>query len=79
MAVPPPVVIKLKRHRELYQTVKKDQPDKINVDLSEEAMEQFRIKVERRSQLNDKPTSVEDITERQSNKNRQVLILRINL
>ncbi|WP_295512853.1 DEAD/DEAH box helicase family protein [uncultured Sulfitobacter sp.] len=67
-AVPPPVVIKMKRHRELYSTVKKDEPDALEIDLSEDAMEQFRIKVERRTHLKDKPTSVEDITDRQSHK-----------
>jgi len=67
-AVPPPVIIKMKRHRELYRTVKKDEPDVLVIDLSEEAMEQFRIKVERRTHLKNKPSSVEDITDRQSHK-----------
>ncbi|WP_179381683.1 DEAD/DEAH box helicase [Jannaschia marina] len=67
-AVPPPVIIKLNRHRELYQTVKKDQPDDIVVDLSDEMMERFRIKLERRTHLKDKASSIEDITERQTHK-----------
>ena len=67
-AVLPPIVIKLKRHRELYRTVRKDQPDDLVLDLSDDAMEQFRIKLERRTHLRDKPTSIEDITERQSHR-----------
>lgn len=67
-AVPPPVIIKMKRHRELYRTVKKEKPDDLLIDFSDEAMEQFRIKVERRTHLKSKPTSVEDITKRQSHK-----------
>lgn len=67
-AVPPPVVIKMKRHRELYRTIKKDSPDPLVLDLTDDAMEQFRIKVERRTQLRDKPSSIEDITERQSHR-----------
>lgn len=67
-AVPPPVIIKVKRHRELYRTIKKDTPDNLEIDLSEATMEQFRIKLERRSHLKDRPTSIEDITERQSHR-----------
>lgn len=67
-AVPPPVIIKMKRHRELYRTVKKDQPDKLSLDVSDAAMEQFKITLQTRTHLKDKPSSVEDITDRQSHK-----------
>lgn len=67
-AVPPPVIIKMKRHQELYRTVKKDTPEPVAVDLSDHAMEQFRVTLERRTHLRDRPTSVEDITDRQSHK-----------
>ncbi|EEE37980.1 hypothetical protein RKLH11_1819 [Rhodobacteraceae bacterium KLH11] len=74
-AVPPPVIITLKRHRELYQTLKKDQPDEIVLDLSEEALEQFRIKLERRTHLQDKASSIEDITDRQTHRSYTKLTL----
>jgi hypothetical protein len=67
-AVPPPVIIKMKRHRELYRTVKKEQPDTLTLDVSDAAMEQFKITLQTRTHLKDKPSSVEDITDRQSHK-----------
>ena len=67
-ATPPPVIIKMKRHRELYRTVKKEQPDTLTLDVSDAAMEQFKITLQTRTHLKDKPSSVEDITDRQSHK-----------
>ena len=74
-AVPPPVVLKFKRQQELFRTVRKDPPNPVQIDLSDEALEQFRIRLEKRNNLRDEPTSVEDITDRQSGRTYSTLML----
>lgn len=74
-AIPPPVIIHLKRHQELYRTIKKDEPDILSFDLSDAAMEQFKVTLERRTHLKNKRSSVEDITDRQSHKTYSKLTL----
>lgn len=74
-AVPPPVVLKLKRQREMFQTVRKTPPDPLQIDLSVEALEPFRVRLETRDSLRDRPSAVEDITERQSGRTHSKLTL----
>ena len=65
-AVPPPIVLKLKRQHEMFRTVRKTPSAPITIDLSDEALEPFQIMLKKRNNLREKPTSVEDITDRQS-------------
>ena len=64
-AVPPPIVLKLKRQQEMFRTIRKEPSSPISIDLSDGALEPFRIILEKRDNLHEKPTSVEDITDRQ--------------
>lgn len=62
-AVPPPVVLKIKRRRELFRTKRKLAPDKVKFDLSDDVMSSYRVEVRRRKNIiSDKGTS-EDITD----------------
>ena len=74
-AVPPPVVLTLKRQQEMFRTLRKAPSDPVQIDLSDEALEKFLIRLEKRNNLRDKPTSVEDITNRQSGRTYSTLTL----
>lgn len=62
-AVPPPVVLKLNRRRQLFNTKKKPKPDGLEFDLSKSALEGFRSKVRRRSSVNSAFADETDITD----------------
>lgn len=62
-AVPPPIVLKLKRNRELFQTKKKDEPDPLRFDLSEDALAPFRVRIGRGKTIQSSSAAIEDITE----------------
>lgn len=67
-AVPPPVVLKMKRRRELFRTKRKSAPEKITFDLSDEVLQAYRAELRRRTNIrSDKGTS-EDITDRLENR-----------
>jgi type III restriction enzyme len=67
-AVPPPIVLTIKRRRELFQTRKKSEPDKLHLDLSEQALEQYRAMLTRRKAIKGPIVESEDITERLENR-----------
>ncbi|GGB67530.1 DEAD/DEAH box helicase family protein [Henriciella pelagia] len=67
-AVPPPIVLTMKRRRELFKTKRKDPPDTITFDLSEEVMERYRAGIRRRSNITSQAATTEDITERLENR-----------
>ncbi|MBY9068238.1 Tn7 transposase TnsA N-terminal domain-containing protein [Hyphomonas sp. WL0036] len=67
-AVPPPVVLKMKRRRELFKTKRKETPDKISFDLSEEVLENYRAGLRRRKSINSDKGTLEDITDRLQNR-----------
>ena len=62
-AVPPPVVLKLNRRRQLFNTKKKPKPDGLEFDLSKSALDGFRSKVRRRGSVNSAFADETDITE----------------
>ena len=63
-AVPPPIVLTLKRRRELFKTKRKLAPDKVTFDLSENTLETYRAHTRRRTSINSDKGTSEDITER---------------
>ena len=67
-AVPPPVVLTITRRRELFQTRRKDEPAKLNFDLSEAALEQYRATLRRRKAVNAAADVQEDVTDRIENR-----------
>jgi hypothetical protein len=67
-AVPPPVVLTIKRKRELFQTRRKSEPDKLHLDLSEQVLEQYRAALIRRKAIKGPIVESEDITERLENR-----------
>jgi hypothetical protein len=67
-AVPPPVVLKMKRRRELFRTKRKEKPEKITFDLSEEVLKSYRAELRRRKNINSDRGTSEDITDRIENR-----------
>lgn len=67
-AVPPPVILKMKRRRELFRTKRKPAPDKITFDLSDEVLEAYRAALRRRKSINSDIGTSEDITDRLENR-----------
>lgn len=67
-AVPPPIVLTITRRRELFQTRRKDKPEKLSFDLSDAAMEQYRATLRRRKAVNAGVDEQEDVTERLDNR-----------
>ena len=67
-AVPPPIVLTLKRRRELYQTKRKEAPDGLTFDLSEEALSGYRARVRTRQTINTKVGQETDITDHLQNR-----------
>lgn len=67
-AVPPPIILTITRRRELFQTRRKDEPDKLNFDLSEEALAHYRATVSRRKAINAAADEQEDVTDRIENR-----------
>ena len=67
-AVPPPVVLKMKRRRELFKTKRKEKPEKITFDLSEDVLETYRAALRRRKNINSDKGTSEDITDRLENR-----------
>ncbi|RAN39066.1 DEAD/DEAH box helicase family protein [Hyphomonas sp. GM-8P] len=67
-AVPPPVVLKMKRRRELFRTKRKDKPETITFDLSDEVVETYRAALRRRKNINSDKGTSEDITDRLENR-----------
>lgn len=67
-AVPPPVVLTIIRQRELFQTRRKDAPDKLSFDLSDAALEQYRATLRRRRTVSAAADEQEDVTARIKNR-----------
>lgn len=67
-AMPPPIVLTITRRRELFQTRRKDKPGKLNFDLSEAALEQYRATLRRRKAINAAADVQEDVTDRIENR-----------
>ncbi len=67
-AVPPPVVLKMKRRRELFRTKRKATTEKVVFDLSDEAIESYRAELRRRKNINSDKGTSEDITDRLENR-----------
>ena len=67
-AVPPPVVLKMKRRRELFRTKRKENPVQIAFDLSDEVLENYRASLRRRKNINSDKGVSEDITDRLENR-----------
>jgi len=67
-AVPPPVVLTITRRRQLFQTRRKDEPEKLAFDLSDAALEQYRATLRRRKAVNAAIEEQEDVTERLDNR-----------
>lgn len=63
-AVPPPVVLKMKRRRELFRTKRKERSEKVTFDLPGEVLETYRAALRRRININSDKGTLEDITER---------------
>ncbi|UVI38240.1 TnsA endonuclease N-terminal domain-containing protein [Qipengyuania spongiae] len=67
-AVPPPIVLTITRRRELFQTRRKDEPEKLSFDLSDAAMEQYRATLRRRKAVNAAAEEQVDVTDRLENR-----------
>lgn len=67
-AVPPPIVLTITRRRELFQTRRKGEPEKLAFDLSDAALEPYRATLRRRSAVNAAPDKQEDVTDRIENR-----------
>jgi superfamily II DNA or RNA helicase len=67
-AMPPPIVLTITRRRELFQTRRKDEPEKLTFDLSETALEQYRATLRRRKSVNAAADVQEDVTDRIENR-----------
>lgn len=67
-AVPPPIVLTITRRRELFQTRRKDKPEKLSFDLSNSAMEQYRATLRRRKAVNAAADEQLDVTDRLENR-----------
>jgi hypothetical protein len=67
-AMPPPIVLTITRRRELFQTRRKDEPEKLTFDLSEDALEQYRATLRRRKSVNAAADVQEDVTDRIDNR-----------
>lgn len=63
-AVPPPVVLTMTRRRQLFQTRRKNKPEKLFFDLTDAGLEQYRALLRRRKAVNASAHEQEDITER---------------
>lgn len=63
-AVPPPIVLKMKRRRELFRTKRKPAPEKITFDLSDEVLEAYRAELRRRRNITSDRGTTEDISDR---------------
>jgi len=68
-AVPPPVVLKMKRRRELFKTSRKPLPDTVKFGLSSEVIESYRAESRRRTNIIHDRGISEDITDRLDNRN----------
>lgn len=67
-AVPPPVVLTITRRRQLFQTRRKDEPEKLALDLSDSALEHYRATLRRRTAVNAAISEQEDVTNRLDNR-----------
>jgi type III restriction enzyme len=67
-AVPPPIVLKMKRRRELFRTKRKPVPEKIAFDLSDDVLSAYRAELRRRRNITSDKGSSEDITDRMQNR-----------
>lgn len=67
-AVPPPIVLTITRRRELYQTRRKDEPERLSFDLSEAALQRYRATLRRRKSVNAAADEQEDVTDRIENR-----------
>lgn len=67
-AVPPPIVLTITRRRELFQTRRKEEPEKLSFDLSDAALEQYRATLRRRKAVNAAVDEQEDVTDRLDNR-----------
>jgi hypothetical protein len=67
-AVPPPIVLTITRRRQLFQTKRKDEPEKLAFDLSDAALEQYRATLRRRKAVNAAISEQEDVTDRLDNR-----------
>lgn len=67
-AVPPPIVLTITRRRQLFQTKRKDEPEKLAFDLSDAALEQYRATLRRRKAVNAAIAEQEDVTDRLDNR-----------
>lgn len=67
-AVPPPIVLTITRRRQLFQTRRKDEPEKLAFDLSDAALEQYRATLRRRKAVNAAIAEQEDVTDRLDNR-----------
>lgn len=67
-AVPPPIVLTLKRRRELFQTKRKKVPDGLVFNLSDEVLSVYRARVRTRTTINTKVGQETDITDRLENR-----------
>jgi len=67
-AVPPPIVLTITRRRELFQTRRKEKPEKLSFDLSDAALEQYRATLRRRKAVNAAVDEQEDVTDRLENR-----------
>ncbi|USI79102.1 DEAD/DEAH box helicase family protein [Sphingopyxis sp. USTB-05] len=67
-AVPPPVVLTITRRRQLFQTRRKDEPERLAFDLSDAALEPYRAILRRRKAVNAAIDEQEDVTARLENR-----------
>ena len=74
-AVPPPIILTITRRRELFQTRRKDTPEKLSFDLSDGALEQYRATFRRRTAVNVAAHEEIDVTDRIENRKFSVYTL----
>lgn len=67
-AVPPPITLTITRRRHLFQTKRKDNPEKLTFDLSDDALENYRATLRRRQAVNDQVLEQEDVTDQLENR-----------
>lgn len=67
-AVPPPIVLTITRRRELFRTQRKDEPETLSFDLSDAALEQYRVKLRRRKAVNASADVEVDVTDQIENR-----------
>lgn len=61
-AVPPPIILKLARERTLYESKRREKPERADFGLTNERVEQYRVTVTTHRALNEAPIQSREVT-----------------